>query len=142
MRIVTRSFIPVALITLMAMVAFGASAQQASSDGSASMTGGIIIKAAFIPGEESLLVTGTAPSGSVVFLSLSATFDSGVPTTLVNRTNVVAARDGRYRAVMPYASAAEEFAVLSVRASSWDGRSSATACCFPVPTTQTTSAPQ
>ncbi|HEY5256911.1 MAG TPA: hypothetical protein VIJ12_00875 [Candidatus Baltobacteraceae bacterium] len=135
MRTVVYSFILIASITL--MVSAGASAQRSSSGASASMTGGITINAAFIPGAEKLLVTGTAPSGSVVFLSLMATFDPSVPTVVVNRMDVVAARNGRFRAVLPYASAAETIAVLSVQASSWNGRSTATACCFSLPGPQT-----
>lgn len=131
---IARSFILCAIIL---MLSAGASAQRSLSDAAPSTAGNITVSAAFLPGTESLLVTGTAPSGTVVVLSLSATFDPNVPTAVVDRMDVVAARDGRFRAVLPYTSASETIAVLSVLATSMNGAASATACCFSIPGPQT-----
>ena len=93
--------------------------------------GTLTVSARFLPGTESLLVQGTAPAGSPVLLSLSATFDQDVPAVVVERVDIVAGRDNSFTAVLPYTPASEHIAVLSIQAS-MDGVSPAIACCFPV----------
>ncbi len=93
--------------------------------------GSLTVSARFLPGTESLLVQGTAPAGSPVLLSLSATFDQDVPAVVVDRVDIVAGRDNSFTAVLPYTPASEHIAVLSIQAS-MDGVSPAIACCFPV----------
>ena len=102
--------------------------------------GSLTISARFLPGTESLLVHGTAPAGSPVFLTLSATFDQDVPAVVVDRVDIVADRDNSFTAVIPYAPASEHIAVLSIQAS-MDGVSPAVACCFPVRGPGTSSIP-
>ncbi|HUZ48976.1 MAG TPA: hypothetical protein VMW12_04425, partial [Candidatus Dormibacteraeota bacterium] len=51
------------------------------------------VSARFLKGTESLLVQGTAPAGSPVLLQLTATFDRNVPVVVIDRLNIVAARD-------------------------------------------------
>lgn len=127
-----RPLLPVAAILSIALAPAlaGAKSLPASRTVAAS-SDALTVGAHFLPGTDSLLVRGTAPAGSPVLLSVSATFDRDVPAVIVDRVYVVAAEDGRFSAILPYAPASEHLAVLSVQALT-TGIAPATACCFPV----------
>ena len=118
-------------LLLLSAVAMIAAASPASPTHFGQGGGSLTVSARFLPGTESLLVHGTAPAGSPVFISLSATFDQDVPAVVVNRVDIVADRDNSFTAVLPYTPASEHIAVLSIQAS-MDGVLPAIACCFPV----------
>jgi len=132
----TPNFRSLILITVLATTAIApASPPHGNPAGTA-----LSVSARFLKGTESLLVQGTAPAGSSVLLQLTATFDRNVPVVVIDRLNIVAARDNSFTAVLPYTSASEHIAVLSVQAST-DGFSPAIACCFHVAGPQTSQSP-
>lgn len=120
--LIVRSTLLLAVVALMAAV-------PASPSRSGKGGGTLTITARALRGTESLLVQGTAPAGTPVFLRLTATFDRDVPAVVVDRERVVADAGNGFTAVLPYAPASEHIGILSVQASI-DGFSPAIACCF------------
>jgi hypothetical protein len=71
-----------------------------------------------IAGSEAISVSGTAPPGSPVTVTLLATVSQDIPTIVVSRHVVVPDSGGNYQTRIPIASAYERGTVLRVFATS------------------------
>lgn len=89
--------------------------------------GAISLEARQLQGAEAIDVTGAAPAGAQVTLTLLALLSPDIPTVLVSRHDVVSDVNGRFRAVVPIASAYERGTILQVVATSAPGVASAQA---------------
>lgn len=85
------------------------------------MQGSLALEARQLPGAEAIEVQGTAPEGAPVTITLFALLSPNIPTVLVSRHDVVPDVNGRYRAVVPIASAYERGTVLTIVATSAPG---------------------
>jgi len=83
--------------------------------------GAITLEARQLQGSEAIDVEGTAPSGAPVTITLLAMLSTDLPTILVSRHDVVTDVNGRFRAVIPAASAYERGTLLRVVATSLPG---------------------
>lgn len=81
----------------------------------------LTLEARQLQGAEALSVTGNAPAGSQVTITLLATVSQDIPTIVVSRHNVVSDATGRFGAVIPIASAYERGTLLNVLATSVSG---------------------
>ena len=87
--------------------------------------GSILLEAHQLQGAEALDIAGIAPPGSPVTITLLAMLSTDLPTILVSRHDVVTDVNGRFRAVIPVASAYERGTLLRVVATSLPGVSPA-----------------
>lgn len=87
---------------------------------------GVTLNATPIAGSEAISVSGNAPPGSAVTITLLATFSQDIPTVVVSRHVVQPDASGNYQARIPVAAAYEGGTLLHVFATS-AGESSATA---------------
>ena len=83
--------------------------------------GTIALEATQHQGAEAIDVMGSAPPNSPVTITLLATVSTDVPTIVVSRQDVVTDVDGRFRAVIPIASAFERGTILRIVATSLPG---------------------
>lgn len=77
-----------------------------------------------LAGSEAISVSGTAPPGSTVTVTLLATISQDIPTIVVSRSVVLPDSGGNYQARIPIAAAYERGTILRVFATS-SGQSSA-----------------
>ncbi|MFN2448177.1 MAG: hypothetical protein ABR508_00080 [Candidatus Baltobacteraceae bacterium] len=89
--------------------------------------GQITLEARQLQGAEAIDVSGSAPPGSAVTITLTALISPDVPTVLVSRHDTLADVNGRFGAVIPIASAYERGIILKVIATSATGAASAQA---------------
>jgi copper amine oxidase-like protein len=87
--------------------------------------GSITMEARQLQGAEAINVTGSAPAGVPVTITLLAVISSDIPTAVVSRNDVVADANGRFDAIIPIASAYERGTLLRVVATSSPGVASA-----------------
>jgi hypothetical protein len=92
-----------------------------------SVQGAITLEARQLQGSEAIDVSGTAPAGAPVTITLLAVVSSDVPTILVSRHDIVSDVNGRFGAVIPIASAFERGTILRVLATSTSSVASAQA---------------
>jgi len=83
--------------------------------------GSIALEARQHQGAEAIDVEGSAPPNSPVTITLLATVSTDVPTIVVSRQDVVTDVDGRFRAIIPIASAYERGTILKIVATSLPG---------------------
>ncbi len=81
----------------------------------------ITLEARQLQGAEAIDVSGTAPAGGTVTVTLTALVSEDIPTVLVSRHDVVADVNGRFGAIIPIASAYERGIILTVYATSGPG---------------------
>ena len=123
------------LITALVFAFPTASAAAAGSFGSgnavaqagSTVQGNLTLEARQLQGAEAVSVTGTAPPGAIVTLTLTALISEDLPTVLVSRHDAAADVNGRFAAVIPIASAYERGIVLTVIATSASGAAPAQA---------------
>ncbi len=89
--------------------------------------GSISLDARQLQGAEALDVEGIAPPNAPVTITLLAMLSTDLPTIVVSRHDVVTDVNGRFRAVIPVASAYERGTLLRVVATSLPGVSPASA---------------
>ena len=87
---------------------------------------GVSLTAQPIAGSEAISVSGNAPSGSPVTITLLATISQDVPTIVVSRHVVLPDSSGRFQDRIPIAAAYERGTLLRVFAAS-AGQASASA---------------
>ncbi len=85
------------------------------------MQGSLTLEARQLLGAEAIDIEGTAPAGAPVSISLFALLSPDLPTVLVSRHDIVPDVNGRFKAVIPIASAYERGTVLRVIATSSPG---------------------
>jgi hypothetical protein len=81
----------------------------------------LTLEARQLQGSEAISVTGKAPAGSQVTITLLATVSKDIPTIVVSRHDVVTDATGHFGAVIPIASAYERGTLLNVLATSVSG---------------------
>lgn len=86
---------------------------------------GTTLNATPIAGSEAISVSGNAPPGSPVTITLLATFSRDIPTVVVSRHVVQPDASGNYQARIPVAAAYERGTLLQVFAASSGGTSPA-----------------
>ncbi len=96
------------------------------SPAEATAQGSITMEARQLQGAEAINVSGSAPTGVPVTLTLLAVVSSDIPTIVVSRNDVVTDANGRFTAIIPIASAYERGTLLRVVATSTSGIASAT----------------
>jgi hypothetical protein len=89
---------------------------QAIAQSGAAAQGQITLEARQLQGAEAINVTGTAPPGASVTITLTALISTDIPTVLVSRHDIVTDVNGRFGGVVPIASAYERGIVLTVYA--------------------------
>jgi hypothetical protein len=99
----------------------------ALAQASSTAPGAITMEARQLQGAEAIDVSGTAPAGAPVTITLLAVVSSDLPTIVVSRHDIVTDVDGRYEATIPVASAYERGTILRVVATSAPGVASASA---------------
>lgn len=79
---------------------------------------GVSLTAQPAAGSEAISVSGTAPPGSPVTVTLLATISQDIPTIVVSRNVVLPDSSGNYQARIPIAAAYERGTILRVFATS------------------------
>jgi hypothetical protein len=90
-------------------------------------SGAITMEARQLQGAEAIDVSGTAPAGAPVTITLLAVISTELPTIVVSRHDAVTDVSGRFEATIPVASAFERGTILRVVATSAPGVASASA---------------
>lgn len=103
-----------------------AAAQQAASQ-TPNIKGAIQFQVHPLTGSEAVVVTGQAPAGAPVTLTLFATYATDVPTVVVSRNDAHPDASGRFSTIVPIAPAYFRGSLLDVLATSLPGVSAATA---------------
>ncbi len=83
--------------------------------------GFISLAASQLQGAEAIVVEGTAPPNSPITMTLLAVVSPDVPTIVVSRHDVITDVNGRFRAIIPVASAYERGTILKIVATSLPG---------------------
>jgi hypothetical protein len=65
------------------------------------LQGAIALNVQPLKGQEAVLITGTAPPGAPVLITLLATFAAELPNVLISRHDLTAGADGKFQAVLP-----------------------------------------
>jgi hypothetical protein len=74
----------------------------------------LTLEARQLQGAEAIDVTGTAPPGATVTITLTALISTDLPTVLVSRHDVVTDSSGHFGGAIPIASAYERGIILTV----------------------------
>jgi hypothetical protein len=83
--------------------------------------GFISLEAKQLQGAEAIVVEGSAPPNSPITMTLLAVVSPELPTIVVSRQDVITDVNGRFRAVIPIASAYERGTILKIVATSLPG---------------------
>jgi hypothetical protein len=115
-----RNVVPLGVLS--GALAFALLAQASSADVSVSpiaqvtpapgAPAGLVVKP--VAGSEALAVSGTAPAGRALQLTLYATFSRDIPDTLITRQTILPGPDGTFAVTVPTAPAFLRGAVLTV----------------------------
>lgn len=93
--------------------------------GAAPIRGTIVLNVTQLQGAEAVLVTGTAPPGVPVMITLLATLSSEIPNVLLSRHDLTAGDDGKFQAIVPIAPDYLRDSFINVLATSLPGVASA-----------------
>jgi hypothetical protein len=99
--------------------------EEVQQAGAAPIRGTIVLNVTQLQGAEALLVTGTAPPGAPVMITLLATLSSEVPNVLLSRHDLTAGSDGKFQAIVPIAPDYMRESFINVLATSLPGIASA-----------------
>lgn len=91
------------------------------------MQGTIELNVTPLKGAEALLISGQAPPGAPVMITLLATLSSDLPNVLLSRHTLTAGPDGRFQAILPIAPDYMRDTFIHVLATSAPGVTSASA---------------
>ncbi len=89
--------------------------------GAAPMRGTIVLNVTQLQGAEALLVTGTAPPGAPLMITLLGTLSSEVPNVLLSRHDLTVGSDGKFQAIVPIAPDYMRDSFINVLATSLPG---------------------
>lgn len=89
--------------------------------------GGIAVSAGPVQGKEAISVDGRAPALAPVTLTLYATISHDLPTVFLNEREVLTDASGHFSAIVPIAADFMRGSILTVKASSPDTTTTATA---------------
>jgi hypothetical protein len=76
-------------------------AQEQAVARSFALQGAIALNVQPLKGAEAVLITGTAPPGAPVLITLLGTLSSELPNVLISRHDLTAGPDGKFQAVLP-----------------------------------------
>jgi hypothetical protein len=86
---------------LQAMDAAARRAQEEAAARIFAYQGAIALNVQPLKGAEAVLITGTAPAGAPVLITLLGTISSDIPNVLISRHDLTAGLDGKFQAVLP-----------------------------------------
>jgi hypothetical protein len=104
-----------------------AAAARAEATELSAVTGAIKLEVHPLPGSEALIVSGQAPAGVPVTITLFATYSTDLPTVVVSRNDAHPDASGRFSTIVPIAPDYFRGSLMDVLATSLPGVTVATA---------------